>query len=131
MKFLLLLFSPLLLAMTCDDDPDYPPIGLQGEWQLVRISNGFAGSSKDINEGLISWTFSESYRTLYVSNESEDTDTGLTSSNYHYTIGEEAPDVCDEALTVGEREFGCISITGDTLRISKEYVDGDTFTFVR
>ncbi len=131
MKFLLLLLSPLLLAMTCDEDTDYPHIGLQGEWQLVRISNSFAGSSRDIEEGLVSWTFSESTRTVFVDNDSEEgAENGLTSRNYTYTLPEDG-DVCDQTLQVGERDFGCITISGDSLKLSRDYVGGDTFTFVR
>jgi hypothetical protein len=131
MKLLMLLLTPLLLATTCDDDPNYPSIGLQGEWQLVRISNGFSGASRDIEEGLISWTFAESYRSVYVSNDSEDeNDTGLTSLNHQYSI-HAIPDVCSQALIVEDRDFGCIEIIGDSLKISAAHVDGDTFTFIR
>lgn len=132
-KILLVLFVPLFLAFTCDDDHDYPPIGLEGKWNLVRVKNDFSGYSHDFEKGIIIWNFDENWRSLHVSNNTtEEVNSGLKSLNYHYSF-QEIADVCDTVMVIDDTglDLGCMEIIGDSLKISGAHTDGDTFILVR
>lgn len=125
---LLLLLSPLLLAMTCDEYD--PAIGLEGQWTLINISNGFSGTNNDFDEGLIIWDFEEYTNRVKITDNSGSENYYGPSGSLNYSLGNE-PEICEYTLRIRGIDYGCIDIVADTLRLSKGHIDGDTFTFVR
>lgn len=125
----LLLLTPLLLAMTCDDN--YEPVtGLGGRWNLINVSNEFAGSSFDFEENAVTWDFEENTNRIIIMAKREAEAYPGPEGNYNYTFGTET-EVCEFTLIVNNIDYGCIEISNDTLTVSKSYLDGDIYTFIR
>lgn len=57
-KFLYLLIFALGFATSCNNDDDLPTASeIEGVWDLVNISGGFAGVNCDYSAGEITWKF--------------------------------------------------------------------------
>ena len=129
-KAFLLLLLPALFITGCSDDEPINTIGLENQWNLVEIYTPFVAQGQTFEKGSIVWTFNEIDREIDVVNNSGNNDAGLSTGTYGYTIGAET-NACNEALFIEESDFGCLTISGDTLIATKEYVDGPRYTFVR
>jgi hypothetical protein len=58
MKFLYLLFFAIGFLTSCNNDDDLPNASdIEGTWDLVNISGGFAGVNCDYPAGEITWKF--------------------------------------------------------------------------
>lgn len=128
----LLLLSPFLMAMTCDEDPNFPKFGIDGVWYLVNITDVEDATSTDFDRGLIRWDFDEIYRSMYVSNNNTtdvyDGPESFVNDNYEFIP---VPDVCDNAIIIQDINYGCIEVSNDSLIISNEHNNGTKFILIR
>lgn len=133
LRFLLLLITPFLLAMSCDDDPsnDTP----SGTWSLVHVTGGFAGVDEEFPEGAVTWKFGNfngNRKVTVVNNNPEDAeaedffDTGVY--NYRY-VDNALPNSCQHTTEIDGINFGCQNQSGQTLILAQTEADGYTLTF--
>ena len=131
-KIILLLALPALLFVACnnDDDNNHEPIGLTGDWKLVKTLHGIIGGSTTFEPGAVTWTFSESNRKLIINNAEASAYSGPQSGTYSYNlnIGSEW---CLNTITVSDPELGaCFIPNADTLTVGS-VSDGPVYKLVR
>ncbi|MNJ98019.1 hypothetical protein D3C87_157780 [compost metagenome] len=135
LKLLTLLAGAYLIVGCNNDDDKGNNNGMNGKWNLVEITPSFAGSKENFSKGSITWSFDENShkvnvkdsRTIIPANVGHDLPkTGI----YDYTT-ESWSTVCDKALDFDTRNFGCITINGNTLLLSTAAVDGPTYRLIR
>lgn len=143
LKLLIILISlPFCTGCNNDDDkgpgPDPQNTELEGKWNLVNISGGFAGFNYDFEKGLITWTFDESEKKIVVvNNNPADVYDALGMGTYDYEYVLTDSQSCNSTLNItqGDSEvlynFGCHEIDGTTLTFSQIEVDGFKLTLVR
>ncbi|MHA3788368.1 hypothetical protein ACX0HA_09185 [Flavobacterium hauense] len=134
-KIILLLLLPILLLAGCGNDDEEGPEGLNGKWNLIRITEPMTAQSDDYVKGDITLTFNESQTKVVV----KDNRTILpqhvgfetpATGTYDYTIGVWDP-VCDSAMTFGKKQYGCMEINGNEMTFSTAAVDGVIFKLTR
>ncbi|WP_299443799.1 hypothetical protein [uncultured Aquimarina sp.] len=120
----------VFISCSNDDDTNNTAIGLQGEWNLVNITGGFAGVNQDFEKGTIIWDFNESDTMVTVTNNSTITGVydGFPSGTYTYSIV--APADIDE-LVVNEINLGTFSTTSDSFTVNQQFRDGFEIRFER
>lgn len=132
-KYILLLASGVFLGCSSDDDSDNPS-GIDGRWHVVKIQSAWTASNHSFDKGTITWTFRNNGEVEIVNDAVVPAEagvhTGPTSGNYDYTVGA-WDDICDEALTIDDDNYGCISFANDTLKVSTSPVDGPIYSLVR
>lgn len=129
---LLLMLSPLLLAMTCDDDPsnDTP----SGTWTLTRVTGGIAGNNFEFEPGIITWKFANYSNIEVVNNNPADNEvvdffeTGTYDYDYVDNI---LPNSCEHIIVIDSIDFGCQQNIHDVLTFTQTESDGYTLTFLR
>ena len=105
--FKLFCLAFLLLQCTKKDNKD-PIVEEVGEdWNLVKVTGGFAGIEENIKKGTIIWTFIEADNTLKVKGNSDSVSifSGLAEGTYTYSILEIGG---DSYLIVDSVEIGGI-----------------------
>ncbi|WP_298319202.1 hypothetical protein [uncultured Aquimarina sp.] len=123
----------LVVFIGCSNDDDTinnGSLGLQGEWNLVNITGGFAGVNQDFEKGTIIWDFNESDTMVTVINNNTITGVydGFPSGTYTYSIV--APADIDE-LVVNEINLGTFIATSDSFTVSQQFRDGFEIRFER
>lgn len=132
LKFLLFLFAVAATGCSSDDDKSngHDPIGLEGKWHLTEVHHGFMGGTSEFDEGMVSWDFDESERKVKIINNSADPMSGHATGNYEYDF-EVIEQVCDNGFIIGNTEYGCVYIDGNTLRLSDSHLDGPVYIFTK
>jgi hypothetical protein len=118
-KSLIVLAFLVFFSAGCQKDADDPVTDpLNGSWNLINVSGGFAGINENFPAGSIIWTFNATAATLSVVNN--DTTNalfdGLPSGNYAYSIFEVDK---DSFLMVDAVEWGGLSFLQDELIINQ------------
>jgi len=132
-KLVLLAVIVGFLVSCNNDDNNYKSIGLNGTWNLVRISTPVTGESEEIDVNDVVWTFNEAKRKITIadSREMQPQENGINASvTYDYNIvnwGE----VCNEALSFNQKQYGCITIEENNLTISTSATDGPVYRLTR
>ena len=141
--FIILISLPFCTGCNNDDDKGPDPsqnTGLQGKWNLINISGGFAGYNYDFEKGLITWTFNEANSTLTVvnNNPADIYDAlGMGTYDYVFAVNTATPELCPTVIqmTQGDSEvlynFGCHTLEGNTLTFSQIEADGFKLTLIR
>lgn len=132
LKFLVFFFAAAVAGCSSDDDKSkgYGSIGLEGEWQLTEVLHGFVGGSSEFDSGEVTWDFDESERKVIIVNNSEDPMSGHDTGTYEYGF-EPIEEVCDDGFVIGTRNYGCVEINGNILRLSDSALDGPVYIFNR
>ncbi len=125
-----LVFSIILISCSNDDDSDNRSVSIQGEWNLVNVTGGFAGVNQDFEKGTIIWNFDESAMTVSVTNNNTITGVydGLSSGSYDYSIV--APADVDE-LVVNDINLGTFTISSSSFTVTQQFRDGFEILFER
>lgn len=123
---LALIFS----LLSCSNDDDNSPIGIEGEWNLTNIQGGFLGVDQDFDRGVVVWNFNPATEMVTVSNNYIGTDVsvGPASGTYPYIIS--APADAEE-LIINEISLGVITISGTSFSLNELAIDGFKYTFNR
>ena len=104
------LFCLAFLLLQCTKkDENGPMVEEVGEdWNLVKVTGGFAGIEENIKKGSIIWTFVEADNTLKVKGNSDSVSiySGLAEGSYSYSILENGG---DSFLIVDSIEIGGIN----------------------
>ena len=118
------------LSSCCQsDDNNTITNALEGTWNLVRITGGFAGVDDEFEPGLIIWDFNTSNTTLTVSNNNTENTIydGLPSGVYTYsiTISEEG-----QFITIENMPNGKLTISENQMTIDNNIpADGFLLSF--
>ena len=126
-KFLLAALSMVVLA-GCNSDDDSNSSGLEGQWSVIKVGNGFIGPPNEYEEGQITWRFKSNSQ--IVVSKTDATFPGPGNGTYPYTI-EPWEQMCEESLYIDENNYGCMELEGDTLRFIASAVDGPDYILVR
>ncbi|MDH7445645.1 hypothetical protein [Aquimarina sp. 2201CG14-23] len=131
MRYLCILFlSIILCSCSNDDNNNNRSTMLEGTWNLVNVTGGFAGINQDFERETIVWNFNESNNTVVVTNNSTITGVydGFPTGTYSYSIV--APADTDE-LVVNEINLGTFTITSSSFTVSQQFRDGFQVQFER
>ncbi|MHA7057220.1 hypothetical protein ACWGOQ_0008385 [Aquimarina sp. M1] len=126
--FCVLLFSVILFSCSNDDDNVEPT--LQGKWNLVNVSGGFAGLDEDIAKEIIVWDFNTVTGMVTIQNSITDAsfNTVLESGTYPYSVS--APADAD-LLIVNEVSLGRFNLQSTSFTVEETFEDGFIFLFER
>ena len=117
-KFLCLLIFALGFTTSCKNDNDLPKATeIQGTWDLVNVSGGFAGVNCDYSQGEITWTFENNQLTVddnYIGDTMQICSSGLSLSSGSYSVLESNGNLF---LVLEGQEAGGITIADDVLVI--------------
>ncbi|WMI68840.1 hypothetical protein [Mangrovimonas sp. YM274] len=120
----LLFFSSLYSCCNSDDD-NANTNNLEGSWNLVRVTGGFAGVDDEFEPGLIIWDFNTSNTTITVTNNHTENTIydGLPTGTYNYNLSttEEG-----EYITVENMLNGQLNISGNQMTLD-DNVTADGF----
>jgi len=133
------LFTLILCACHSDDNPTYYPLpanqSLEGEWKLVNVRGGIAGTNDTFPEGTILWKFNSINQTVAVTNNNTDDQRQdiLPSGLYHYAIvaNEATPELCAQTLQIDDINMGCFNIGLTEFTMNQTESDGFFITLVR
>ncbi|MBY8961345.1 hypothetical protein KJK34_01120 [Flavobacterium sp. D11R37] len=133
------LFSVVLFALlfiSCsDDDRRLPYSGEPLEpatWQLVNVSGSIAGIDDDFEPGAVKWTFNTDNTVTVVNNNTDEAKTDFFDSGnytYGYVENTDSPEACQNTIKISNIDFGCVNVTGNTMRFTQPYADGYILTF--
>ncbi|WP_053976426.1 hypothetical protein [Mangrovimonas xylaniphaga] len=123
-----LFFSSLYSCCNSDDDHTNTNT-LEGSWNLVRVTGGFAGVDDEFEPGLIVWDFNTSSTTITVTNNNTGNTIydGLPTGTYSYNLSttEEG-----EYITVENMLNGQLNISGNQMTLDDNVAaDGFLLTF--
>ncbi|HMB63682.1 MAG TPA: hypothetical protein VKN36_11455 [Eudoraea sp.] len=107
-KYAIVLTNLVFIIAGCSKNTDTSGIvPLNGRWNLVNVSGGFAGINEDFEEGTIVWNFEAATGTLTIENNntSDALYDGLPSGSYQYSI---LTDDKNLFLYIDNRESGAI-----------------------
>ncbi len=135
-KIIFLNLICVLLCLSCTQDDDVILTDpSEGSWSLINISGSFAGIDQDIEEGVIVWTFNPVDNTITVVNNNTDEEIidFFESGTYAYIYVDNNGETeqCSESLVIEDVDFGCQSISGNTMTLSNVWADGYQLTFVK
>ncbi|AXG74573.1 hypothetical protein DVK85_10140 [Flavobacterium arcticum] len=134
-KIIFLNLICVLFCFACTQDDDVSIDYTYDSWSLINVSGSLAGIDQDIEEGDIIWTFNASENTVTVVNTTTDEDiTDFLDSgtyNYSYINNNAETELCSESLVIDNIDFGCVTIEGNTMRLSNTWLDGYQLTFVK
>lgn len=131
--FTLLLFS--LSSCNSDDDTNDTTIPiLQHKWTLISSGGGFAGTTYNFEEGVITWKFNADGTVNVVNNNQEENKPdSFDSGTYDYEVvnnNNETED-CNKSMDVDTATFYCYNIDAQgRLILDDSPVDGIKMTFV-
>ncbi|WP_131450769.1 hypothetical protein [Flavobacterium subsaxonicum] len=140
MKVILYMVLPLLLITGCTDDTNEPtdnPVastGIDGAWQLIKITSSIGKPESSFEKGTIIWQFAQGNQQVVVSNNAATKDySGMQSGRYSYSILANAQTHCDKVLTIKNNNGigGCATVSNDTLTVANAYAGHYNFIFVR
>lgn len=123
------MFSPLLLAMTCDDDPsDDKPAGT---WSLISVSGGITGTEYNFEPGLITWKFNYDSTVNVVNNNAEDSDAEdfFETGTYNYQYLPNELSGCENVIYIDSINFGCQDLRNPSYTLTQTTSDGYTLKF--
>ena len=122
------------LITGCSSDDSNNPSGIQGRWHLVKVESGWTASGYSFDKGTVTWTFGDNGEVKIVNGAVLPAEAGATggpaTGTYDYTVGP-WDDICDEALTIDDDNYGCMVFANDTLKVSTAPVDGPIYSLVR
>ncbi|WP_299221789.1 hypothetical protein [uncultured Aquimarina sp.] len=126
----IIMLSIILISCSNDDDTINRSDSLQGEWNLVNVTGGFAGIDQDFERGTIIWNFNESTNMVTVTNTSTITGVydGFPSGVYSYSIV--APADIDE-LVVNDINLGTFTVSSTNFQVTQQFRDGFEIRFER
>lgn len=134
---LLSLIATACLMVGCNknDDNTTKPNGIDGKWNLVKITSPMDGNSEDFSKGSIVWTFSKSIQMIYIQDTRQNVPQHVgfdlpKNGSYGYTV-KVWESICDQKLSFDNRDFGCIELNGDALQLSTAAIDGPIYRFTR
>ncbi len=135
-KYTLLNLICLLLCLSCSQDDDTPINNpLEASWSLINVSGSFAGIDQDIEAGVIVWTFNPVDYTVTVENNNTDEEVinffESGTYTYVYVDNEGETEQCNESLFIDNINFGCQTISGNTMKLNHIWLDGYILTFVK
>ena len=86
--FIFCMMLSMMLAGCADTDTPIEDDPMQGTWNLLNISGGFAGVDQDFEKGSIVWEFDPEQQSLTVINNapSDALYTGLDTASYRYSV---------------------------------------------
>lgn len=133
-KKIILTALGLMMMPGCSNDDDTNPSGIEGRWHVVKIQSAWTVSDYSFDKGTITWTFKNNGELKIVNDAvlpaEANTGAGPASGTYDYTVGP-WENMCDEALTIDDDNYGCMVFANDTLKISTSPVDGPIYSLVR
>lgn len=118
----LLLSFGLVFFTSCNNDDDSSQIGtVDGTWNLINISGGFAGIDDAYDPGIITWTFNNQNLTINIENNSteENLYSGFESGTYSYSIVENNG---NEYILINTAEFGNYVLSINNLKINQNEI---------
>ena len=122
------------LSTGCSSDDSNNPSGIQGRWHLVKVESGWTASGYSFDKGTVTWTFGDNGEVKIVNGAVLPAEAGAhsgpPSGTYDYTVGP-WDDICDEALTIDDDNYGCMVFANDTLKVSTAPIDGPIYSLVR
>jgi hypothetical protein len=122
----------LLLLSGCNNNSNNSD-PLQGQWKLVNVTGTFAGINSNFSEGMITWDFNPITQTVTVTNHNTDSslwdvfETGVYT--YHFVNNPNSP--CGQSIDINGSEYGCYSVSNNTLVINQSIADGFAITLKR
>lgn len=134
LTFFTLLAAAVFIGACSNDDGNAPP-GLNGKWNLIKITEPMTAQSDEYQKGEITFTFDESQSKVSIKDNRQIAphhvgfETPATGT-YEYTIGTWDP-VCDKAMTFGEKQYGCMEINNGVMTFSTAAVDRVIFKLTR
>ena len=134
--FVVLSLVCIIPSISCSGDDKVPvkeSTALHGTWYLTKVSGGvYQDASHEIEPGVISWNFNEPNGTLNVIRHKVSIlgTNGLQSGTYAYSY-QAGGSACPKMLFIDGGEYGCITLTNETLTIRKDQTDGTIYTFTR
>jgi len=127
----------VIVLCSCSNEDDTtvtdvlnPTSSIQGTWNLINISGGFAGINQDFEKGTIIWDFDESNGMVTITNNSTITGVydGFASGTYTFSIVAPA-DI--ETLVVNDISLGFLTAITDNFSVSQQFRDGFQIRFER
>ena len=102
----------------CESEEVTPNDPLNGSWNLINVSGGFAGISEDFEQGSIVWIFNEAQGTLQVNKQMTPNSIyeGLASGSYDYEM---VVHDGNNFLFVDQLEIGGVSISNNEMLINQ------------
>lgn len=134
MKKYIYVFTAMIILAGCSSDDDQRQ-SLEGEWNLIRIERGWLAGDSEFDKGVIQWKFNGINRKVSVDNDAVmpadlSSTSGPATGIYNYAVVNGDPG-CDGELSIDDRNYGCISYIGDTLRVSTIESDGSAYYLIR
>lgn len=128
------ILSTCLLMLTifgCSSDD--PKTTLDGNWNLVRVEGGLAGTNDNFADGEVTWKFDTDTETFEVMGEVEDDrEQILPIGLYEYMLHEnEEGAECNRNIMIDVVDFGCYRLEGQRLKIGSTDADGYLITLER
>ena len=131
MRYLyILLILIILIGCSTGDDTNNRSVSLQGAWNLVNVTGGFAGVDQDFDKGTIIWNFNESDAMVEITNNNTVTGVydGFPSGTYTYSIN---TTVDIDELIVNEVNLGTFTSTSENFSVNQQFRDGFEIQFMR
>lgn len=125
----------LVLAVSCsksDNAPDEQLPAIQSAWRLTNVSGGISGISDDFDDGSIDWTFATGGALTVWNTNTDDTKEDILETGeyiYGFVPNTITPGSCAETIVIGGVNYGCVSISGNTMTLSQTESDGYVLTF--
>lgn len=132
------LFALTLFACHQDSDNNFPvPVNpsINGEWTLINVSGGIAGTNDDFPSGTITWTFNTAdAKVTVVNNNTDDSKQDILEDGiypYTFEVNTAAPDLCATTISIGGMNLGCYNVTTHELTMGQVETDGYLLKLVR
>ncbi|MFD2788341.1 hypothetical protein KCTC52924_01157 [Arenibacter antarcticus] len=94
---------------------------MEGKWELLHISGGFAGIDEDFEPGSIVWNFHTDSGTLIIENmsNSDALYKGLPTGDYSYSVIIAKKNLF---LEVNSQEFGGLTLTNNQMVLNQNII---------
>jgi hypothetical protein len=127
LKLFLAFFTITIFSCNSSDNNSNDDTTLQGDWRLVTVTGGIAGTHDEFDQELVQWTFNANGTvTVFNTNTNDNKVDFMDSGDYVYSFmpNPATPQSCTEALVIDGVSFGCQSINGNTMTLSQVENDG-------
>ncbi|RZJ64377.1 MAG: hypothetical protein EOO50_15880 [Flavobacterium sp.] len=134
MKLLLTIVAVALFTGCNNDDDSNANASVYGQWSLVKVQGGIAGTTHEFDMGTITWIFNPDNQTVTVINNNTDdsVNDGFDSGVYDFQVlTVNGNGDCDSQMTIDELFSGCMNVTSTTFKLSQQAADGFEYTLKR
>lgn len=132
--FAVVLLFTSLFSCSDSNDNNHQQADVTGIWRLVKVENGFAGINDQFDTEWITWTFLDDGNVSVSNTNTDDSKQDLLDTGsypFGFIENESTPEMCSESLTINTAEYGCVSISNDTMKIDQSFADGYRITLTK